>query len=92
MTKKQRAILMVVNRGNPDGSFVDVDQIIERVPYPARKDAIKLSLRILEGHGCIRRLPLEKRRGQKRRVIAPTPKGMQVTAPALSASEIGVSL
>jgi predicted transcriptional regulator len=72
MTSKQRQITDTVIKGNPDGSWLDIDQLVENVPYETSKDSMHFSLRALIKKGLIEKKDLELRRGQERRIIAPT--------------------
>ena len=74
LTQKQIAVMTVVCEGNEGGSFVDLDQIIERLPYKTSKPALTLSLKILVKRGLVILKPTEYRRKARRRVIAPDPK------------------
>jgi hypothetical protein len=73
LTEKQKQITNLVITGNPDGSFCDLDEIRERLSYTPSKEALQFSIRYLVRKGVIEKRPLESRRGQKRRVIAPSP-------------------
>lgn len=72
LTTKQRQILDVLIQGNPDGTFVDLDQLLERLPYATTKPSIQHSIRILMKKGLMERKPTEYRRESYRRVLAPT--------------------
>ena len=75
---KQTDILDVIVKGNPDGTFADLDQIMERVPYTTTKPAFQFSLRCLIRKQLIERAELRYRDGAKRRVIKPTLLGYQL--------------
>lgn len=77
LSKKQRQILDVLIRGNPDGSWVDLDQLLERLPYKTTKPSIQYSIRILIRKGMLERKSIELRRGHYRRLLAPTMKAYQ---------------
>lgn len=74
LSKKQRQILEVLIKGNPDGTWVDLDQLLERLPYRTTKPSIQHSIRILIEKGMMERKDLERRRGADRRLLAPTMK------------------
>lgn len=78
MTQKQCQITDIILRGNPDGSFIDLDQLVERVPYKTSKDSMHFSIRALIKHGLIEKKPLEHRRGQDRCILAPTARAYSV--------------
>lgn len=75
LTDKQAEILKHVVKGNPDGSFVDLDQLLDRLSYKPSKDALHFSLRFMVNRGLIEKKDTELRRGAKRRVVAPTHQG-----------------
>jgi hypothetical protein len=52
MTSKQRQITDTVIKGNPDGSWLDIDQLVENVPYETSKDSMHFSLRALIKSGA----------------------------------------
>lgn len=73
LSKKQIAILRILVRANPtDGTFCDLDELLDRLPYKTTKESVQFSIRALEKRGLIEKKPLETRRGQGRRVLAPT--------------------
>tara|TARA_B100000749_G_C18428031_1_gene466640 strand:+ start:1067 stop:1360 length:294 start_codon:yes stop_codon:yes gene_type:complete len=77
---KQTEIMKVIVKGNPDGSFVDIDQILERLSYTTTKPSLGFSLRSLVNKGLITRdEKLRKRDGHRRRVIKPTILGYELT-------------
>ena len=75
LTEKQELVLQVICKGNDDGSFCDLDQIIEKVPYDTTKASIQFIIRNLVTKKLIYKRPTEKRRGRKRVVIGPTSQG-----------------
>lgn len=77
LSPKAWEIMNVIIRGNPDGSWVDLDQLLERLSYKPSKASIQFSIRALIDRGLIERKPFEERRGQKRRVLGPTAKGLE---------------
>lgn len=72
LTEKQLHIMSVIMKGNDDGSFVDLDQILERIPYETTKQSIQFSIRALIERQLINKKPHEKRRGRRRVVLGPT--------------------
>jgi hypothetical protein len=72
LTTKQTQILDAILRGNPDGSWLDLDQLLEKLPYKTTKGSMQFSIRALVKHALIDKKPLELRRGQSRVVFAPT--------------------
>lgn len=75
LTAKQKSILALVLHGNPDGSLIDLDQLIDRVPYAPTKEAMQFSVRALANKGLIEKAGLEVRRGRGRRLFAITDLG-----------------
>lgn len=72
LTQKQAVILDTIIKGNPDGSWLDLNQTLEKLPYETTKDSFQFSIRALVGKGLIEKKGLEFRRGQNRVVYAPT--------------------
>ncbi len=72
LTTKQTKILDTIIRGNPDGSWLDMDQTLAALPYETTKPAFQFSVRALVDRGLIEKKPVEFRRGQNRVVYAPT--------------------
>lgn len=57
LTKKQREIMRVIVKYNPDGSFVSIHELISRLPWETTEHSMRFSIRALERRGFI-----EKRR------------------------------
>lgn len=72
LSPKQVEIIKVLGRANPDGSFCDFDQLLERLSYKPTKDSAHFSIRALEKRGLVEKKPRESRRGQSRRILALT--------------------
>ncbi|MBE0438051.1 MAG: hypothetical protein IBX56_19910 [Methylomicrobium sp.] len=47
ISEKQIEVMSVIARGNPDGGYVDVYQILERVSYTESLGAVKFILRYM---------------------------------------------
>ncbi|WP_051331778.1 MarR family transcriptional regulator [Methylocaldum szegediense] len=75
LTAKQMEILRLIRRGNPDESFIDLDQLLERLSYRPSKQSMQFSIRALIKRGLIEKKGLEIRRGAKRITFCLTPKG-----------------
>lgn len=70
---KQTEILRVIVKGNPDGTFCDIDQVMERLSYITTKASFQFSLRCMIRKQMIERVEeLRYRDGAKRRVLKPT--------------------
>lgn len=78
MTNKQIAIMQALIRGNPDGSFLDLDELLTALTYETTKQSLQFSIRALVKHGLIEKKGLELRRGHQRRVLAPTPRTFEL--------------
>jgi predicted transcriptional regulator len=78
LTEKQREILNILLKGNPDGSWVDMDQLLDRLSYETSKPSIQYSVRTLMKKKLMERKDLEFRRGAWRRVLAPTIKAYEL--------------
>ncbi len=83
LTSKQIDLLTTIGRRNPDGGALDLDQLIERLPYKPSKQSVQFSIRALIAHGLIQKDTPEKRRGRTRTLISLTEAGqMMVGKPA----------
>lgn len=76
LTEKQIEQLRVICPGNPDGTDLDLDQIIDRMSYTPTKQSFQFSLRALINKGLIEKGPRVNRRGRVRQTITPTPLGL----------------
>lgn len=77
LTQKQREILNIVIEGNTThihGRYgdVDIDEILERVPYSTTKQSLQFSLRSLISKSLVEKADLLCRRGRARRTYKPT--------------------
>lgn len=72
VTEKQMQIMSVVVKGNEDGSFIDLDQLLERIPYETTKESMQFSIRALVKNQLISKKDRESRRGRSRVILAPT--------------------
>lgn len=75
LTEKQKEVLATIIKGNPDGTFCDLDQVIESVGYNTSKASIQFVIRNLIGKGLIEKKPRESRRGRRRVVLGGTKAG-----------------
>lgn len=78
LTDKQYHILTVLKAGNLDGSLVDLDELLERLPYTTTKASLQFSLRALIKHDLIAKAGSENRRDRRRRLLALTAHGMAI--------------
>ena len=85
-TPKQMAVLRSVVRRNPDGSFMDIYQLMELHGNGASRMSMRSTLGHLEAHGMIERGGMEqrapsKRMGKGRRVLIATEKAIAFIRP-----------
>lgn len=80
-TRKQRAILEAIHRGSPDGGFIDLDELLEMLPYETTKPALLCSLRVLKGRHLVEQKPYEVRRGKRRSIYALRPVAYPLVTP-----------
>ena len=71
ITVKQISILRVVAAGNPDGSRVDLDELLDRISYETTKASIQFSIRSLIKGGMIVK-EMDRRRGRQHVTYVPT--------------------
>lgn len=79
ITKKQAEILKTIRRRNPDGSMIDLDQLIERLSWKPSKQSFQHSLRALVNNELVEKKGFELRRNAKRRILNLTFKGYEAT-------------
>ncbi len=77
LTDKQQNVLTVIVKGNANGSFCDLDEIIQRVFYATNKQSIQFIIRNLIGKGMIAKKETEKRRSRRRIILCPTKSGYE---------------
>lgn len=82
MTSKQIILLTCLADKNPDGSFLDLDQLLDKLRddyrWETTKASLQFSIRTLISEDCVRKLAREKRRNRQRAVLAITELGLQV--------------
>lgn len=83
LTGKQIALLKIVVEGNGNdllGKFiaVDLDQVLERLPYRTSKQSLQFSIRALVKKEVIKKESAENRRGRSRVLLSPTLLGRRV--------------
>lgn len=77
LTDKQENVLSVIVKGNENGSFCDLDEVIQRVFYATNKQSIQFIIRNLVGKKMIVKKKTEKRRSRRRVVLCPTKSGYE---------------
>jgi hypothetical protein len=81
-TPKQLAILAELVKGNPDGTPLDVYQLLERCAPGTARGSMICSLRHLAGHGLIAEAGKMKRRNRMMQTYVATPLGANIVRPA----------
>lgn len=71
LTDKQISIINVIKKGNTDGTWADIDQILDRIEYTTTKESLQFSLRFLVNRGLIKKSHKEIRRGRLRIIYQP---------------------
>lgn len=72
---KHLGVIKVLSKGNEDGTLVDLDQLLERLPYKVTKESFHFTLRTMAKHGWANKCGRESRRGRNRVTIELTPLG-----------------
>ncbi|MGE8141863.1 hypothetical protein ACQKOE_07795 [Novosphingobium sp. NPDC080210] len=84
-TPKQMAVLRSIVRRNPDGSLLDIVQLMDMHGNGASRMAMRQTLGYLESHGLIRRAGQEFRgaqiSGKPRRLFEATDMGRAIVRP-----------
>jgi hypothetical protein len=76
LTSNQRSVLEVIIRANRDGSWVDIDQLMERVDYHVTKQALQFTLRfMIQKQLIVKGKDRVLRRGRRRVILIPTELG-----------------
>lgn len=75
LTQKQIELIRVIGSRNPDGTPLDLDQILELLSYKPTKQSLQFSIRALIAHNLIQKDAPEKRRGRTRTIISLTKAG-----------------
>lgn len=91
LTTKQSQILAVIAGKNEDGSLVDLDQLLDRLPYETTKQSIHFSLRALIARKFLKKAGEEKRRGRRRRLIDLGDAGLALYGAALKEAGVGAA-
>lgn len=78
LTPHMRDILKIVVKGNADGSFTDLDQILDRIVMNRTKQSIQFTIRTLVKKGLIAKSGRQTRRGRSRVIIVATEMGYEM--------------
>lgn len=85
LTDNQLKILRVLGEKNPDGSYIDLDMLLEKLAmeydWETSKAALQWSLRQLIKADLVERLGTEVRRQRARRTLRLTELGERVMGP-----------
>ncbi len=87
LTKKQIAVMRTIVNGyldeEGDHQWLDLDQLLNRLPYETSKQSMQFTLRTLtKKYGLVTR-QLETRRGRRRRIVMPTPAALRIFKPVV---------
>jgi len=82
LSQKQLHLLMAVGAGNPDGSLLDMDQLLEVLAYRTTKQSIQFSIRALIAKGLMEKRGRVCRRGRVRVTFGLTGEGRMYVTPA----------
>lgn len=82
VTLKQIAVLKALVKRNPDGSYLDVQELIKAAAPGTSRGAMICSLRHMHMHGLVREDELVTRRGRRVRTYAATQKGVDLIRPS----------
>lgn len=75
ISEKQLNTLILIIKCNADGSLLDINQLMDRLPHSPTKEALQFTIRQLIEMGLIEKRDPETRRGSKRIVYSGTMKG-----------------
>lgn len=75
-TLKQISILNVIKKGNDDGSLCSVYDIMAKLPYECKRDAVLHSIKILHDEGLIDKTGPVKRNNRNVQVFRLTTKAL----------------
>lgn len=78
ITNKQHVILSLIEAKNADGTEIDFDELMERIPWKTTKESMQFTLRSMIAKRLIEKGELERRRRARRRVFRVLPGGLFV--------------
>lgn len=81
LTPKQIDMLVLIAKGNEDGSPIDLDQLMERAAHRPTKASLQFSVRAMIANGLIEKIGTEKRRDRRRVLFQATPLGQHYVGP-----------
>lgn len=82
MTTKQIKLIQCLIQANPDGTPLDMDQLIDNLEkdhhWETSKPSLQFSLRALIKEGVVEKIGMQKRRGRRRVLIQATDLGRRM--------------
>jgi hypothetical protein len=81
-------ILAIIVKGNQEGGWVDIDQLLERLTYHRSKQSVQFTIRNMVAKDLIYKAGTESRRGRKRVILAPTVLGNDCSKRAYSGTQL----
>ena len=91
LTPKQVELLNIIQKANPDGTLIDMDELLERASYKPTKESMHFSIRALIVRGLIEKGDREKRRHAVRATFRILPLGQHMiihVAPSVYVSSV----
>lgn len=76
-TLKQIDVLETIMKGDDDGGFIDMDQLLDRVSYETTKPSMQFTIRALVARGLVEKKPRQIRRGRLRAIFCLTPQALK---------------
>lgn len=80
LTQKQIQLLGIIKKANPDGTNVDMNELIDRTDYKPSKASMQFSIRALIAKELIEKCDISKRRGRQHVSYQILPLGLHFTA------------
>ncbi len=81
LTPKQIDMLILIAKGNADGTLIDLDQLMERAAHQPTKASLQFSVRAMIASGLIEKAGTEKRRDRRRVLFKATALGQHYVGP-----------
>lgn len=81
VTPKQLSILKALLKRNPDGTLLDIKELMDLISPGQPRGSMLCSIRHLAAHDLIREDELVTRRGRRVRTYAPTDAGIDLVKP-----------
>lgn len=82
VTKKQIAVLRLLVKRNPDGSYLDVQELLAGVNSGEARGTMLSTIRHLHAHGLVEEDEMVLRRSRRVRTYRATQKGIDVIRPS----------